>query len=113
VWGNLVKKFIAATAVSLGLALASPVALTPAADAAAQRGCSSSKVTKVEYRKIHRGDSKAKVKRVFDSTGRLIMQGFGTEYREWNTCSRWGWVTVDFERRNGVQRVTGKFAYWG
>ncbi len=70
-------------------------------------------VTKTEFRKADRGLKKEKVHRIFDTDGRLSYQGYGYMAREYKTPNRYGFVSVSFERRNGVWVLAGKSAYWG
>jgi hypothetical protein len=102
-----VRAMAVAGAVATGLSLVTIPSIAQADTA----GC----ITKQEFRKVHRGMSKAKVRRIADTGGR--QQSFFTigraryETREYRSCRspRWSIVSVDF--KNG--RMNGKFAYWG
>ncbi|MDQ4085608.1 MAG: hypothetical protein M3165_07275 [Actinomycetota bacterium] len=59
-----------------------------------------------------------RVHRIFDIRGRQTSYYDGeyipdSQSREYRTRSRWGSVNVDFERRRGTWRLSGKYAYWG
>jgi hypothetical protein len=106
------KKLLTTLALSLGLA-APTVALAAITATPAEAGGSPC-VTRTEFRNVSRGMTLARVVRIFDSRGRTTFQMSGYKQKEWNTCtSRYGFVFVDFERRNGAFRVDSKTAYWG
>ena len=64
-------------------------------------------VTRGEYKKVKKGWSKKRVKRVFDTGGKLFSDFSGTTTRKYKACGG-GTVYVDYE--NG--RVTGKDAFF-
>ncbi len=71
-------------------------------------------VSRNEFRIVEKGWTKSRVDRLFDAGGKTSSQGYGYKYQEYKTCtSRWGFVSVDFQHRNGVWRVVGKYVYWG
>lgn len=79
-------------------------------------------VTKPEFRKVERGMRMQRVHHIFDVRGKQTYfdGGYAGRYgwppgqsREYRTKSTWGWVSLDFKKRNGVWRLTGKYAYWG
>ncbi|UNX56551.1 hypothetical protein MF406_18025 (plasmid) [Georgenia sp. TF02-10] len=109
------KNRIAATAAAAALALGGLAYATSPATAAADtierssRGC----VTEPEYRRVKRGMTQTKVHRVFGTKGRVTTQGYGMKFRQYKVCNdRFGFVTVDYTKRGGKFKVTGKFAYW-
>lgn len=70
-------------------------------------------VTRTEFRKIRQGFSMDRVHRIFDVRGRFTSGGGGYVSRDYNACGRYNFVTVNYERRNGVWRVDSKYAYFG
>lgn len=75
-------------------------------------------VTQAEFRRISHGMTISRVHRIFDTSGKQTYFYDGTfipdsQGREYNTRSRWGYVSVDFEKRRGAWRVDSKSAYWG
>jgi hypothetical protein len=83
------------------------VATAPAASADTP-GC----VTRTEYRSVQRGWTMEHVHRVFDTKGSLSYSGYGLVSRDYKPCAKYAYVSVDYERRNGVFYVDGKSAYW-
>ncbi len=108
------RKFIAAAAVAIAM-LAGSVTFAPTASADTE-GC----VTRAEFRSVRNGWSADRVHRVFDTNGRQTYFYGGGPYsnpsqgRDYRACvqPRYSLVSVDYEKRRGVWRVTGKFAYW-
>ncbi len=99
-------KFITAAALAAAT-LVGPAAISAEADT---QKC----VTRAEYKRIERGFSIARVHHVFDTKGKFAYgtSGYGFT-REYNPCkSRFGYVTVDYKRKDGTARVTGKSAYF-
>jgi hypothetical protein len=110
------KKSLAAAVLSL--TVLAPVGLAASPAAADTETC----VSRTEFRRVERGWSIARVRRVFDVTGRQSYFASGepsidwpaTQGREYRPCTRYSYVSVDFEKYRGdVWRVTGKSAYWG
>jgi hypothetical protein len=96
---------LAATAV-----MATGVVATAPAASADTLGC----VTRTEYSKISKGDTIRKVTRVFDTKGKQTYVGYGYQSRDYRVCgSRYGFVNIDYDRRNGLWYVDSKSAYWG
>lgn len=87
--------------------------LTTAPASADTEGC----VTRAEYRKVHRGDTKARVHRIFDTAGHRdaisSSGGYRSEIRSYHTCSRFSAVSISWEK-NGPSpwRLSGKSAVW-
>ena len=93
------------------LAVAGTVAAAPAA--ADTSGC----VTRGEYRAVHKGDSMTRVHRIFDTAGKRFSiatsGGYGSQIRNYNTCSRWSSVAVSFSKNpGGIWRMDAKSAVW-
>ena len=66
---------------------------------------------------MHRGDTKKKVHRVFDTDGRrdAISQGGGYAYevRSYKSCTQFGAVSVGFEKEGGgTWKLSSKSAVW-
>lgn len=95
----------------IALAVGVLIVIGPVATASADTpGC----VTKREFRSVHRGATKLRVRRVFDTAGRqsswFNIGGDVYETREYKTCgSRYGLVSIDYVNR----RLNSKFAFWG
>jgi hypothetical protein len=91
------------------LLLAIPVVVLNASSASAYGtpGC----VTHAEYRRVHKGYTVARVKRIFDARGKIISQGYGYQEREFKPCTdrRYGFVDITFYHK----RLDSKSAYWG
>jgi hypothetical protein len=92
---------VRALAAALGAIMVSGLAAGPAS------GDTPRCVTRKEYKKVEKGWSKKRVKRVFDTGGKLFYDIGGTTTRKYNACG-YGTVYVDYE--NG--RVTGKDAFF-
>jgi hypothetical protein len=113
---------ITATIVAAVLALGAVIGIAAPASAAPARHAKPC-VTKPEYRKLHRGDSIAKVRRVFRFAGRQTYAISGDQYspamqgRDYRTCAGHygitGTASVDFTKRHGVWRITDKSVGWG
>jgi hypothetical protein len=75
-------------------------------------------VTRTEFRNVEKGMRIGRVHDRFDTNGRQDYYWSATSYspaaqgRHYNACTRYGTVYVDYERRNGVWKVTSKSAYW-
>jgi hypothetical protein len=67
-------------------------------------------VVRSEYRQVHNGISSARVRRIFDTAGRVDSLAGGHEARTYRACHRprQSFVSVHFS--NG--RVIDKFAIW-
>lgn len=105
---------VTAFAAGLGLVLCGTVAA--AAPAAAE---TPSYVSKKEFGKVTKGMRKQRVHEIFDVSGKQTYFASGTQWsppeqwREYPTASDWGYVEVDYKKREGVWRVTAKYAFWG
>src|SRR5688572_6469633 len=99
-------KILAAVAAAAALSLSAP-----AGPAVAAEKC----VTKTEYKKVEKGMKMTRVHNIFDSKGSQTFIGYGMQTRDYKPCSDpdFGFVTVDYEKKGGVWKVTGKYAYWG
>jgi len=109
-----ITRLVLALAVSLGVIVSAPLAAQ--ADTA---GC----VTKAEFQRIHKGMTKTRVRRIFDTRGhRQSISSSGRmrdEYRTYRVCRSWGsprWsdVTINFDNyssnRSGL-RVYSKSSF--
>lgn len=81
--------------------------------AAETAGC----VTRLEYRRVHKGMTMRRVTRIFDTRGNrqvIAHSGrFWTQIRNYNTCSRFSVVSISFDRRGPRPwRLTAKSAVW-
>jgi hypothetical protein len=106
--GGLMPKLIGATTAAVALSVVAPVPV-----ATATSGC----VTRAEYQKIHRGDTRARVHRVFDTRGKreslVESDGFRSEVRSYTTCSEFSSVTIVFDKHGKRPwRVFSKSAVW-
>ena len=63
-------------------------------------------VTRREFRRVRRGMRIERVHRIFDTRGRLGSVILGSVTRDYNACTRFGAVSITYERR----RVVSKFA---
>ncbi len=104
-----IVRLTASGAAGLALALGSlVVATSPAAAAQDTPRC----VTKKEYRKVHKGMTKKRVHRIFDTRGRrdafAQSGGHTAEIRSYRTCSRFSAVSISY----GDGRLDGKSAVW-
>ena len=104
------RKTIAAAIATLALAgVGADVALadTP--------GC----VTRKEFRRVEKGMRMSRVHAIFDTAGKQAWYMSGSygypaeQGREYKPCPAYSHVEVDYKRKSGVWRVTGKLAYWG
>ncbi len=97
-----------ATAVVTMVASAGLVTLTAGAAAADTPGC----VTRAEYRNVHKGMTKARVARIFDTAGKrdaFARSGqYTSEIRSYNTCSKYSAVAISY----GNGRLDAKSAVW-
>jgi len=110
-------EFIMRTLASIlsAAALAGTVLLAPTAAMADTAGCA----TRAEFHHVHKGQSLAKVRRIMDTNGHQTYFYNGTyipdsQSRDYRACyhPRWSSISVDFDRKGGVWKVTGKSAYW-
>ncbi|WP_062521015.1 hypothetical protein [Demequina silvatica] len=104
----MLKRIVVALA---GAALAIGVAVPASAD-------STPKVDRTEFAAVKRGTSLTKVQSTFDATGKKTSEYIGTyvksQTREWKTTtSEYGWVIVDFTKKNGVWVLDSKAVHWG
>ncbi|WP_062298782.1 hypothetical protein [Demequina maris] len=102
------KRIVVAVA---GAALAVGIAVPASAD-------STPKVDRSEYAAVKRGTPLATVQAKFDSKGAKTSEYIGTyvksQTREWKTAtSPYGWVMVDFEKKNGRWVLDSKSVSWG
>lgn len=95
---------------TLGITSAGLAVTAPAASADTP-GC----VSRAEFRRVEKTMQIARVHRIFDTSGKQTSVGFGYQSREYKACSdpKYGFVYVDYQRRDGTWRVTSKYAYWG
>ena len=104
------KKTLAAIATTLSLA--APAGLAAPA-AAADTTC-----TKSDYRKIHKGDSYSKVKRLCGK-GKRVRYSPPTsvtpasQVRDFKTPDEHGNVSIVFKKKRNGWIVDSKYAYWG
>lgn len=99
---QLLRPFVAA---GTGLALAvGGVAVTAGPAAADTPGC----VTKKEYRKVHRGMTKRRVHRIFDTRGWFADGGAGGYSRVYRSCDFQHAAFIEYKKRPGrPARTTG------
>ena len=121
---SIMGKRGAAAALVLALA-ASGAALAPQsamAEVVEHRAKVSKKVvTKAEYRRIKKGMAIAKVHRIFGTSGKqsFIIDGVpeydiaDVQQRSYKTPSKYGTVSVTYERLRGGWKVDSKMAFWG
>ena len=74
-------------------------------------------VTRAEYRKVQKGDTKARVHRIFDTTGHretIAHSGrYRTEIRSYDTCSPYSAVSIAWDKTGtSPWRLSGKSAVW-
>jgi hypothetical protein len=96
-------KPFAVLAVSLGLIGTALVG--GAAPAAASSGC----VSKHEFKKVERHMSRGRVAGIFDTDGKLSFRSGQYMSRDYKTCARYAFVTVDY-RHGDVKHKTGFWA---
>ena len=98
------------TVAALAVAASTLVATPAEADSP---GC----VTRAEYRQVHRGDTRDRVTRVFDTFGHREVHassgGYQTEVRTYNACSQFSVVSIAFDK-NGRRpwKLSAKSAVW-
>jgi hypothetical protein len=95
----LVKSTCVAVAVAAATALVlAPSAPSAAASAKAQRG--SHCATRAEYKRVHHGQTKARVAHILHSTGhregKSSSGGYRDEIRSYKTCSAYSAITISF-----------------
>ena len=95
------------------IALATSIALLAPVAVAAPASASEAYVTKAEFKQVKKGMPLAKVHRIFDTKGKQSFIGYGYQSREYKTASEYGFVMIDFKKRNGVWRLQSKSAFWG
>lgn len=108
------KKILAAVATAA--VLASPLAVTDAAHAKKRNpGC----ITKVEFRKIKKGQTPRKVARIVGGKGKVFQryeaEGFKSEMREFKACKPFNKnsvVMVAFSSASGPVKAYTKTAEW-
>ena len=85
-----------------------PIMASAAPASADTEGC----VTKTEFRKVSKGWALKRVHRVFDTAGKQSFFYSGYQTRDYRPCRNpdFSFVMVDYEKRNGVWRVTSKSA---
>ncbi|WP_134741050.1 hypothetical protein [Nocardioides sp. 503] len=110
----------AAAAAVLSTALASTAALAPAGSAAADgpseraaKGC----VSKKEYRKLKKGMTIAKVRRVTGTNGKQVNKyplpgGKFVVGRAYKACTKRGAVGISFTNQTGAYKLASKAAAW-
>src|SRR4051812_23134443 len=100
------RRVAATAALALGAWLLVPVQHADASPKAGER-C----VTHEEYRKVHDGMRKARVRRIFDSAGHRSWLAGRYEIRVYTPCTdrRFGWINVSY--KDG--RVEAMRAFWG
>jgi CRISPR/Cas system CMR-associated protein Cmr3 (group 5 of RAMP superfamily) len=101
---KILTGFAAAAVMASGVVASAPAA---SADTA---GC----VSKTEYKKVSKGTNMQRVHRIFDTAGRQSYVGYGSQLREYKPCgSRYGFVHITYDKRNGAWYLDSKSAYWG
>ena len=97
-------------AVVIGALILSPLAVAAPASADTP-GC----VSKAEFRKVKKHWAIGRVHRVFDTKGKQTFYTTGYQSREYKTCKnpKYSFVSVTYEKDDGVWRVTSKTALWG
>ncbi len=65
-------------------------------------------VTRAEYKSVHRHYSQLRVRHIFDTPGKLSYQSGSYKTREYNTCTKYGYVAVSY-RHGRVISKTGSF----
>lgn len=110
---NRIASLIVGTAAATGLVVAP---LTVAAPAQADTPkC----VSKPEFSKVKKGWAISRVQKVFDISGKQTYYMGASPYypasqsRDYNACSQYGTVSIDYEKKSGVWKVTQKYAFWG
>ena len=95
-------------AFALAIACLAGTAASPAHAQAEARAC----VSPGEYRQVHRGMTKRRVHRIFDTRGRRVAFSrdgrFTSEIRRYRGCPRRSAVSVGY----GNRRVRSKSAVW-
>ena len=97
----------------LVLALVCALALLAPVSVAAPAQAAEAYVTKVEFKKVTKGMSITRVHKILDTKGKQSWVGFGYQSREYKTGSQFGFVMIDYKKRNGVWRLDAKTAFWG
>ncbi len=110
--GNIMHRMLRVTLGSMALVLTATTTLILPASADTP-DC----VTRAEYRKVHRGDSKPRVHRIFDVRGKReaisSSGGYKSEIRSYRTCSRFSAVSIAWEKKpNRPWRLSAKSAVW-
>lgn len=79
-------------------------------------------VSQGEFNQIRNGMAMKQVHRIFEVPGKQTSYDSGypgkygwpaTRSRDYRVKSKWGSVTVNYNKVNGTWKVTGKSAYWG
>jgi hypothetical protein len=112
----------AAAAAVLSTALATTAALIPAgsatAEAPSERAAGKGCITKKEYRKVKKGMTVAKVRRVTGTNGKQVNKyalpgGKFVVGRAYKVCtSKRGAVGISFTNQTGTYRVASKAVAW-
>jgi hypothetical protein len=110
--GNPLRKSVLLALPALGMAIIGSMLAVPSASADTE-GC----VARAEYRKVGKGDTKAKVNRIFDTAGHresIAHSGrYHSEIRSYNTCSSFSAVSIAWDRTgSGPWRLSAKSAVW-
>ena len=105
-----IVRLTACGAASLALALGSlVVATSPATAAQDTPGC----VTKREYRKIHKGMTKKRVDRIFDTRRSWFAGGSAGRYkRTYQSCDFQHAAWIQYKRRQGKPDLTTGWKDW-
>ena len=89
---------VLAGALTLGIAAGAPVAVATGGNCA----------SKNEFKKVKKGMSMKRVAQIFDTGGKLAAQSGDFQIREYNACTKYGYVNVSYEGG----RVTNKSAFF-
>lgn len=102
------KKTLAAVIATASLSLTGLAVTAPTADATTDRLAAAPCVSKKEFRQVKKGFTKARVHRIFGTSGTFVDRQRGVEARGYKGCTTYGAVGVAY--RNG--RLIGKNAMW-
>ena len=104
----------------VGTATAAALAIAPLTVAAPAQADTPKCVSKPEFKKVQKGWAISRVHRVFDVSGKQTSYMGGSAYypasqsRDYKPCSsQYGFVSIDYEKKSGVWKVTQKYAFWG
>ncbi len=94
--------------------------LSPLVAAAPAQADTPNCATKGEFKAVEKGWSKTRVANRLDIGGKQTYYFSGTKYsnamqgRDYKPCTGdYSYISIDFEKKKGVWRVTSKSAYWG